>query len=370
MPTRRPRSHESYMLEALRLARQHRTLPYPNPWVGCVIVKGEKIVGRGAHRGPGSNHAEVVALAQAGRLARNATLYVTLEPCCHFGRTPPCTNAILKAGIREIVYALRDPNPLVAGKSDGILRRQGLLVKSGVRAREAKALNEIYFKYRATSLPFVTLKVATSLDGKISTRTGESKWITGLPARERARSLRSRHQAVLVGVNTVLADNPHLGARVSGQPDPWRIVLDSSLRIPIQARVIQSRKCIVACTRRAERRKITNLEQCGAIVWAFRGRRVPLRTLLVRLAATGIISVLVEGGSEVLGSFFDQGLVDRVCWFLAPLVIGSARSRSAIAGRGVSRLADAWRLRDIRLELVGNSWMVWGNLSRWALALK
>lgn len=368
MPLHRARSHEHYMLEALRLARREHVLPDPNPWVGCVVVRDNKIVGRGSHRGPGTDHAEVEALEQAGREARNASLYVTLEPCCHYGRTPPCTNAILSAGIRKVLYALRDPNPSVAGRSARILRARGLVVKSGLCSRQAAALNEVYLKYHATGLPFVTVKVATTLDGKIATRTGESKWITDTAARRRARGLRSENQAVLVGINTILADDPQLGPRIPGRDDPWRIVLDSRLRIPAESQAVRSRKCIVACAEGASSQKKARLERHGATVWEFGTRRVPIKALLTRLAEEGIISVLVEGGSEVLGSFFDQGLVDRVYWFLSPIIVGSVQSRAAVAGAGVARLVDAWRLRESSLEPIGKSWLVRGNLGRWALA--
>ncbi|MGH9328716.1 MAG: bifunctional diaminohydroxyphosphoribosylaminopyrimidine deaminase/5-amino-6-(5-phosphoribosylamino)uracil reductase RibD [Terriglobia bacterium] len=356
------------MREAIRLARKARVAPYPNPWVGCVIVKNEKVVGRGFHRGPGTSHAETEALAEAGARARGATLYVNLEPCCHYGRTPPCTDAILRAGIRRVVYALRDPNPLVAGRGARILLKRGVEVISGLCSEEAVRLNEAYLKFRSLELPFVSVKVATSLDGKIATRTGESKWITGPAARRRGRELRARHQAVLVGIRTVLADDPHLGPRRSGAMEPWRVILDSKLRIPTRSRVVRTGRCIVAATATASPHKKAQLERSGAQVWLFKGKRVPLRPLLHALAKQGVLSVLVEGGGETLGSFFDSGLVDRVYWFISPVVIGSSRSRSAVAGRGARELARAPRLRDTRIEAVGECWMVCGNLSRWALA--
>ena len=355
---------------ALRLARQSDTLPYPNPWVGCVIVRNGKIVGRGTHHGPGTNHAEVEALAQAGASTRDASLYVPLEPCCHYGRTPPCTDAILRAGIGKVFYALRDPNPLVAGRGAKILKARGLEVAGGLCSREAVLLNEVYFKYVATGLPFVTVKVATSLDGKIATRTGQSKWITDAPARRRARQLRAEYQAVLVGVNTVIADDPHLGSRMRGIPDPWRIVLDSRLRTPPESQVVKSQKCIIACTSLASFSKKIRLESYGATVWTLPGRRVPLGRLLTKLAEQEIISVLVEGGSEVLGSFFDQKLVDRVYWFVSPIILGSQQSRAAVGGKGVAALAGALRMMQPRLEPVGSSWLIRGNLSRWAHATK
>jgi diaminohydroxyphosphoribosylaminopyrimidine deaminase/5-amino-6-(5-phosphoribosylamino)uracil reductase len=359
----RSRPPEFYMHMALRLARQCPGLPYPNPWVGCVIVRNGRVVGKGFHHGAGTNHAEVEALADAGPRARGATLYVTLEPCCHYGRTPPCTDAILKAGIREVQYALKDPNPLVAGKSARSLRRRGLQVHVGLCSEEASALNEMYVKFQATGMPFVTAKVATSLDGKIATRTGQSKWITDEKARRRARLLRAEHQAVLVGIKTVLSDDPHLGPREPGAAEPWRIVLDSRLRIPINCQVVKSGKCIVACTSKASNTKKARLERSGAKLMSFNAKQVPLRTLLKRLAKEEIISLLVEGGGEVLGSFFDLHLVDRVCWFLSPRILGSARSRVAVAGVGAERLDQAPRLRDTTIERIGNSWLLQGKVS-------
>ncbi|HEV2419456.1 MAG TPA: bifunctional diaminohydroxyphosphoribosylaminopyrimidine deaminase/5-amino-6-(5-phosphoribosylamino)uracil reductase RibD [Terriglobia bacterium] len=366
--TRGTRRDENYMREALRLARESKILPYPNPWVGCVIARGNTIVGRGSHRGPGTSHAEVKALAEAGERARGATLYVNLEPCCHFGRTPPCTDAILQAGIRRVVYAVGDPNPAVDGRGAAILRCHQVKVKRGILETEARAINEVYFKFRQTGLPFVTAKVATSLDGKIATRTGESKWITDAAARRRARELRSQHQAVLVGINTILADDPHLGPRIRGAQNPWRIVLDSHLRTPLQAQVLATGRCIIATTATESIQKHKLLESAGAEVWRFYGRRVPLDALLKRLAARGILSVMVEGGAEVLGSFFDCGHVDRMFWFFAPTIIGSLRSRAAIAGRGAAHLTEAWKLSGVSMESAGGCWVVRGNSSRWALS--
>jgi diaminohydroxyphosphoribosylaminopyrimidine deaminase/5-amino-6-(5-phosphoribosylamino)uracil reductase len=363
-------SPEIYMLEALRLARQGGTLPYPNPWAGCVIVRAGKIVGRGSHCGPGTNHAEVAALGEAGRRARGASLYVNLEPCCHYGRTPPCTDAILRAGIHRVYYAIRDPNPEVRGRSGKLLRACGLTVRGGLCAREAASLNEVYLKFRATGLPFVTVKTATSLDGKIRTRSGESKWITDVAARRRGRELRDEHQAVLVGINTVLADNPSLGTHARRAAEPWRVILDTHLRLPAASQVVRSGRCIVACSDLAKPRRIAHLERLGVKVWQFPGARVPIKPLLARLAENGIISLLVEGGSEVLGSFFDEGVPDRVYWFLAPLIVGAKESLSAIGGLGAALLADAWRLQHVRVEPVGKSWLVRGDLSRWAATLE
>jgi diaminohydroxyphosphoribosylaminopyrimidine deaminase / 5-amino-6-(5-phosphoribosylamino)uracil reductase len=350
------------MQEATRLARRYVYPPYPNPWVGCVIVNRGRVVGRGAHRSPGSPHAETEALQQAGNKARGATLYVTLEPCCHFGRTPPCTDAIIQAGVARVVYGLRDPNQAVAGRGARILRSHGIDVVGGVRSKECEALNEAYLKFWRTGMPFVSFKVATSLDGKIATRTGDSKWITDSTARRIARSMRAQHQAVLVGIGTVLADNPHLGPRLATAPEPWRIVLDSHLRTPPASQVVRSGRCIIATTRSAGRDRHRALERHGAKVWRFAGRRVPLPALLRKLASKEIISVLVEGGADVAGSFFDANLVDQVCWFISPMIIGSPKSLSAVEGRGAKRVEDAWPLRRLSLMPAGNSLLLCGSL--------
>jgi len=256
---------------------------------------------------------------------------------------------------------MKDPNPLVAGKSVRLLKRRGLRVHGGVCLDEAAVLNEMYVKFQTTGMPFVTAKVATSLDGKIATRTGQSKWITDEAARRRARLLRAEHQAVLVGINTVLSDDPHLGPREPGAAEPWRVVLDSRLRLPVDSQVVKSGKCIVACTSKASAVRRARLERAGVRVLAFRGKQVPLRALLKRLAKEEIISLMVEGGGKVLGSFFDLHLVDKVCWFLSPIILGSSRSRAAVAGIGAARLDQACRLRDTCIKKVGNTWLITGR---------
>jgi diaminohydroxyphosphoribosylaminopyrimidine deaminase/5-amino-6-(5-phosphoribosylamino)uracil reductase len=352
------------MRAALKLARKPTLLPYPNPWVGCVIVRNSRVVGRGWHRGPGTMHAEAAALAEAEDRARGATVYVTLEPCCHQGRTPPCTDALIRAGVGEVVYAIRDPNPLVSGKGARALRRQGIKVTQGACAAEAREINEVYLKYRSTGMPFVSIKVASSLDGKIATRTGHSRWITDPAARRRARRIRADHQAVLVGIGTVLRDDPDLGARIRGAQDIWRIILDSDLRTPPRSRVVQTGRCIVACTSTASRGRQARLENLGARVLRFSGKRVPLRRLLSRLAGLGIISVMVEGGAAVLGSFLDAGLVDRAYWFIAPKIMGSQEALSAIGGRGASLPSGAWNLQHLRVEPAGRAVLLTGFVSK------
>jgi diaminohydroxyphosphoribosylaminopyrimidine deaminase/5-amino-6-(5-phosphoribosylamino)uracil reductase len=325
-------------------------------------VKQGRIVGRGWHCGPGTKHAEIVALDEAGSRARGATVYVTLEPCCHHGRTPPCTDALIQAKIARVIYAVRDPNPLVAGRGARLLQQQGIEVVRGVCAAEARALNEVYFKFRATGRPFVSIKVAASLDGKTATRSGRSKWITDDAARTRGRRIRAEHQAILTGVTTILQDDPHLGPRLRGAPEPWRIVLDSRLRTPPGSQVVRSKRCIVACTEAASESRQRRLERLGVRIWRFRGKRVPLRKLLSKLGANGIISVLVEGGSEVLGSVIDAGLADRAYWFVSPKIIGSQAARSAIGGAGASWPSTAVRLRAPRIERAGDGWLIVGEL--------
>ena len=354
-------NHLAYMRDAFCLARRAKSRTFPNPRVGCVLVKRGAIVGKGFHRGLGCPHAEVEALRQAGQRARGATLYVALEPCCHQGRTPPCTNAIVAASVRRVFYAVQDPNPQVSGRGARQLRREGLEVHGGLGSAEARSLNEVFFKFQRTGLPFVTAKVATTLDGKIATANGHSKWITDARARRFARSLREENQAVLVGIETVLADNPHLGARSNNSRDPLRIVLDSRLRIPLNCWVVASRKLIVATTQRADRPKAEALRKKGVEVWQFPSKnRVPLKPLLQRAAKHEIISVFVEGGSRVLGSFFDEKRIDKIYWFVAPTILGTARGISAVDGRGAQRLADAMRVRVEGFERKGDSWLVTG----------
>lgn len=351
------------MREALGLARRPSRHPYPNPWVGCVIVKNSRVVGRGWHRGPGTMHAEVAALAEAGDRARGATVYVTLEPCCHHGRTPPCTDALIRARVGKVVYAIGDPNPLVSGRGARILRLNGIKVTHGVCTAEARKVNEVYLKFRETGLPFVSIKVAASLDGKTATQGGHSKWITDTAARGRGRRIRADHQAVLVGIETILEDDPHLGPRIRGAQDTWRIVLDSHLRTPAGSRVVRTGRCIVACTSAASQGRQARLENRGVRVLRFPGRRVPLRRLLSKLACLGIISVLAEGGPTALGSFIDEGLADRAYWFISAKILGSQKAQSAIGGRGVSTPLGAPYLRHMHVESVGSGLLLTGRLS-------
>ena len=291
-----------YLRRSLGLAKKGCGLAHPNPMVGAIIVKSKKIISEGYFHGIGQPHAEVEALQRAKLSVVGATMYVNLEPHCFQGRTPPCTQAIIKSGIKRVVCATLDPNPKVRGRGIQQLRAAGVLVTvSKVVATEAVALNESYFTFHNKKRPFVAIKFASSLDGKIATKTGDSQWITNLEARIFACSLRTTCQAILIGSNTVVKDNPHLGARSPNKPDPLRIILDNSLKSPLKAQVFRDNNVFVATTSAANKQKKKELERRGIAVLTFPGKQIPIPQLLVELKRRGIISIFVEGGSEVLG---------------------------------------------------------------------
>jgi diaminohydroxyphosphoribosylaminopyrimidine deaminase/5-amino-6-(5-phosphoribosylamino)uracil reductase len=361
--------HDRFMTQALRLARRGLGRTSPNPPVGALIVRRGRVVGQGFHRRAGAPHAEADALRAAGARARGATLYVTLEPCNHHGRTPPCCDAILRAGIRHVVAAARDPNPVTDGRGFARLRRAGVRVTTGVLAPAARGLIEPFAAAVRTRRPLVTAKAAQSLDGRIATARGESQWITSAAARAYAHRLRAQADAVLVGIETVLADDPRLDARgTPHRPDrPIKVILDSRLRLPVRARCLSRRSpapTIVATTQRGGPRRRA-LERRGVRLLTFpaRGGRVPLRPVLDALGRAGIQSVLIEGGGEVLGSAFAQRLVHRVAWFLAPVVIGGRTAPGAVGGAGVGRLAGAARIQDWRVRRFGPDLCIEGKVA-------
>jgi diaminohydroxyphosphoribosylaminopyrimidine deaminase/5-amino-6-(5-phosphoribosylamino)uracil reductase len=356
------------MAEALDLARSCDYATSPNPMVGALVVREGRVVGRGRTAPAGGPHAEVNALAEAGEATRGAALVVSLEPCCHLGRTLPCTDAVIAAGISRCVVATLDPNPQVNGGGVERLRRAGIEVRIGVGAEEAQRLNDFYLRWVTSGRPFVTAKFAASIDGRIATTTGESRWITGPEARRLGHLLRHRHDAVLVGSRTILADDPALSARLEGTParQPLRVVLDSRLSVPPTARVIGSDgRALIAATEHAPSTARRALEAAGARVVSFppdHDGRVPLRDVLALLAREERISVLVEGGARVHGAVFDQGLADRVVAFLAPRIVGGETAPGAVGGRGVARLADAGVLSDVSVERAGHDIVVSGYL--------
>lgn len=344
---------ESYMRETLRLAIKGRGATNPNPMVGAVVVKNGKIVGKGYHKRAGLAHAEIEALNDARKRARGATLYTNLEPCCHFGRTPPCTEAIVTAGIRRVVCAARDPNKIACGGIE-TLRHAGVKVSVGLLREAARDLNEPFFTFHEKRRPFVALKYAASLDGKLATRTGDSKWITNGEARKYARRLRGVYQSVLVGVETVIADDPHLGVRTKGGRDPFRIILDSRLRIPLHARVLRDSHVVIATTRRASVAKKKMLERRGVRVLTFSSEHISPRDLLAQLHKMNITSVLVEGGGKVLGSFIDTRTVDKVYAFQAPILIGG-EDAIIVGGKGASKIPGSLHLTALSIRHFGDN---------------
>lgn len=357
---------ESFMERALELAARGRGYTTPNPAVGAVIVQDGVVVGEGYHRRAGGPHAEVVALEAAGDRATNATMYVTLEPCVHYGRTPPCAEALVRAGLRRVVVAMADPNPLVSGRGLSSLSQAGLEVEVGWLQEKARELNEAFIKFILTGSPWVSLKAALSLDGKIATSSGASRWITGPAARQHGHWLRHWHDAILVGVGTVLQDDPQLTTRLAEGKDPVRVILDSRLRIPLASRVLHvksSAPTVVATTAAAPAARRRQLEELGIEVWVVEedaAGRVDLAAVLRRLAERQLTSVLVEGGSSVQASFLEAGLADKVYFFLAPKIIGGTRAPGPVGGVGVSQVADAWRLHDVRVEFLDRDLLVTG----------
>lgn len=357
------------MEKALELARLGLGRTSPNPAVGAVVVRDQKIVGEGYHQKAGTPHAEIHALRAAGDLAQGATLYVTLEPCCHYGRTPPCTEAIKASGIRRVVIAMPDPNPKVAGKGIRELKEAGIEVEVGVLAQEAQRLNEAFSKYITTGLPWVTMKVAMTLDGKIATRTGASRWISCEASRQKVHELRNTHDAVLVGIGTVLADDPLLTTRLPGGRDAVRIILDSRLRLPLEAKVINpasSAPTWVATTDKAPVEKRKELEKLGVEVLVLPSEegRVSWPALLKTLGEREIMSVLIEGGAEVNASALANGVVDRVIAFIAPKIFGGREAPGPVGGMGVSQPYEAWELEQVEVHPSGADIMITGLVKK------
>lgn len=356
------------MLRALRLARRALGATSPNPAVGAVVVRDGRVVGEGYHRRAGLPHAEVEALRAAGELARGADLYVTLEPCCHQGRTPPCTQAILEAGVRRVIVGTLDPNPRVHGRGVQLLREAGLEVEVGVLEEACRELNRWYEKYITTGMPYVTLKLAASLDGKIATHRGDSRWITSERARAEVHRLRGRSDAVVVGANTVLRDDPQLTPRAARpRRVPLRVVVDARLRVDPGAAVLRTPPpTLVATTEHAPSRRREEIARTGAevVVLPARGGMVDLKALMRELGRREVATVLMEGGGQLAASALEQGLVDRVMFFYAPLIIGGELAPSMVRGAGAERLEEAVRLQDLRVRRLGPDLLVEARCSR------
>ena len=357
---------ERWMKRALRLAEKGRGRTSPNPMVGAILVKKDDVVGQGYHAKAGEAHAEIIALLRAGEEAKGATLYINLEPCTHYGKTPPCAPQVIKAGVKRLVIGMEDPNPLVGGKGIKALKKAGLDVRVGILERECRRLNEAFCKYILEKEPFVTLKVAATLDGKIATRGGDSKWISGEDSRRFVHKLRDQVDGVLVGIGTVLTDDPLLTTGIKGGRDPYRIVLDSRLKIPEEARVIGDfpARVVIAATELAPEDKIDRLAKRGVRIMTLPSKegRVDVKSCLFKLGEIGITSLLVEGGSRVNGSFLDEGLIDKLLLFLSPKVIGDFQAPGIFGGKGVFRLQEAIPLKEMKAKRIGEDVLLEGYL--------
>jgi diaminohydroxyphosphoribosylaminopyrimidine deaminase/5-amino-6-(5-phosphoribosylamino)uracil reductase len=362
---------EKYMKIALAQAKRALGRVSPNPLVGAVIVKRGEIVGVGYHHRAGTPHAEIHALNKAGRKARNADLYVTLEPCCHYGRTPPCVETIVDRGIKQVVIGMIDPNPLVAGKGVAKLQAAGIAITCGVLEDECRKLNEVYVHYITKRIPFVILKVASSLDGKIATRTGDSRGITAQHALQKVHALRNQVDAILVGSGTVKADDPLLTTRLAGKrgKDPVRVIVDSTLSISPRARVFNpsSRAAvIVATTRKAPKRKKEQIEKAGGTIITVPSKdgKVSLRSLMRILGKRAITSVLIEGGTNISTAAFNEGVADKIIFFYAPKILGGSRAFAITAGKGVDRISRARKVYDLTVKKCGDDVLVEGYLNK------
>ena len=356
-----------WMQLALDEARKGVGRTHPNPMVGCVVVKNDTLIAKGYHARAGTDHAEVVALKRAGDKARGADAYVTLEPCDHVGRTGPCTQALIDAGIKRVFVAMRDPHKIVYGRGFRTLRKAGIEVHVGLLNEECVALNEDYIHFLKTGRPFVVAKMAQSIDGRVATRSGESKWITSEKARKLGHKLRSQVDAILVGSGTVLADDPTLNCRLRGGSDPLRVILDTDAKISLKSKVVQITTSspagtLVVVGKEASAKKQNALRKKGVEVLCCKTKngRIHLPSLLSELGKRNVFSILVEGGPTVLGSFFDERLVNKVHAFVAPMVIGGGDSLSSVGGIGSSKLMDAARLQSVTSVQVGDDFLITG----------
>ena len=360
---------EGFMRQTFKLAKKACGRTSPNPMVGAILVKDGKVVGKGYHKKAGEPHAEINAINDAGDLSKGADLYINLEPCSHHGRTPPCADAVIKAGIKKVFIAIEDPNPEVAGSGIKRLREAGIKVETGILKDEALILNEVFIKHVTTGMPFVTLKAASSLDGRIATRTGDSKWITGEASRLHVHKMRDKVDAILVGIGTVDIDDPSLSTRLPNKKgrDPVRVIVDEELRISLSARVINPQSkdsLIIATTEMARSQKIEKLKNLGANILVFKSinKMVPLKNLMKELGRIGITSLLIEGGSEVHASALREGIADKLAIFYAPKIIGGVSSIPVVGGMGAASLSDATELDRLTTKKFGADILIEGYI--------
>src|SRR3989338_3684930 len=357
-------SDNYFMQMAFDLAAKGKGSTSPNPMVGAVIVKGTRVIATGWHKRCGADHAEIVALKKAGAGARGAKLYVTLEPCFHYGRTPPCVDQVIDSGIREVVIGMVDPNPLTRGKSIAKLRRAGIKVRTGILRPDAERLNEIFIKYMRGRMPFVAAKCAQTLDGKIATVTGESKWITSSCTRDYARRVRDEFDAILLGVNTVLRDDPRLNG-VRKTKCLKKIILDSSLKTPLTARLfkgVEPSDCFVAVTKKASSSKVKRFQRKGirVIICPAKDGHVDLKWLWKALAKEEITSILMEGGAHVIGGALKSKLVDKLYIYVAPKIIGDQDALSSVVGVNTVNIGRSIRLKNLTSRNIGQDILLTG----------
>ena len=360
---------EEYMRRALELARKGEGHTSPNPMVGCVVVKDGRIISEGYHEKYGEFHAERNALTRCTEDTAGADLYVTLEPCCHQGKTPPCTDIIIEKKIARVFVGSMDSNPLVPGKGVQILRDHGIYVETGILDAECRKLNEVFYHYIATKTPFVVMKYAMTLDGKIACATGDSKWVTGEIARTQVHRMRGRYRGIMVGIGTVLADDPMLNCRVEGGVDPVRIICDSNLRIPTESQIVKTAsdiETIVACSQEAleserKQEKIRRLKEAGIQIIGTEGAHgVNLVELMKKLGGQNIDSILLEGGGTLNASALEDGIVNKVYAYIAGKLIGGMDARSPVEGMGIDRMADAITLQNVEIEKLGDDFCIVG----------
>lgn len=358
---------EYYMGLAINLARKGIGKVNPNPMVGAVIVKDNKIVGTGYHEKYGGKHAEINAIENSRESLNGSTMYINLEPCSHFGKTPPCVDKIIESKINKVVIASVDPNPLVQGKGVKKLRDAGIEVKVGVLDEENKKLNEVFLKYIKNKKPFVVMKVAMSLDGKISTTTGQSKWISCDESRRYVHKLRSQVMSILVGINTVIKDNPMLDCRLENGKNPIRIIVDTTLKIPIDSKIVSSSKSIrtiVVTTKNANRNVMKLLEDKGVEILTvnLKNNLVDLKEMINKLGELNIDSILIEGGSSLNFSAINENIVDKIQVYVAPIILGGESSKTPIGGQGVDDIKEAFKLHRLEYKQVGSDILIEGYL--------
>ena len=358
---------EFYMKRALELAIKGVGMVNPNPMVGAVIVKDNKVIGEGFHEKYGHAHAERNAVKNAVEDIEGATVYVTLEPCAHYGKTPPCVDLLIEKKVRKVVIGMLDPNPLVAGKSIKKLKENNIEVKVGVKEKECRKLNEVFIKYITTKKPFVIMKAGISIDGKIATSSGESKWITSERSRLHSHELRNRMSGIMVGINTVLSDDPSLTYRGEHKgKDPLRIIIDSTLKVPFESKVIKynNNNTIVACVENTDLIKKEKLEKMGVKIIETKSKKgkVDLQEVVEKLGKEKIDSILLEGGGTLNFSALKEGIVDKVRFYIAPKIIGGENSKNSVSGQGFYNLDDCVNLKDMSYEQMGNEIVVEGYI--------